>query len=106
MLEALTHRLAECPPEFLLAPRIGNQGVIDVAALIADHFRALDRRAPGAADLAPLVSKDAAAATRLRLIAIAIWLLHDSWFLARPDLCDKSWQLFSKGLNDLAIVVR
>jgi hypothetical protein len=104
LLESLTHRLAECPPEFLLAPRIGNEGVIDVAALVADHFRALDRSAPGAADLAPLIRSDTTAC--LRLIAIATWLLHDGWFLAKPDLGAKTWQLFSKGLNDLATVVR
>jgi hypothetical protein len=104
LLESLTHRLAECPPEFLLPPRIGNEGVIDVGALVADHFRALERRAPGAADLAPLVSSTAP--TRLRLIAIATWLLHDAWFLAKPELGAKTWQLFSKGLNDLATVVR
>jgi hypothetical protein len=98
--------MAECPPEFLLAPRIGNQGVIDVPALVADHFRALDRRAPRAADLAPLVTTDATAPTRLRLVAVAAWLLHDPWFLAKPDLAAKTWQLFSKGLNDLATVVR
>src|SRR2546430_13077460 len=86
MLESLTHRLAECPPEFLLAPRIGNEGMIDIPALVADHFRALDRRAPGAADLAPLVSSDATAPIRLRLIAIATWLLHDPWSLATSDL--------------------
>ena len=104
MLESLTHRLAECPPEFLLAPRIGNEGIIDIPALVADHFRALERRAPGAADLAPLITSGATAC--LRLIAIATWLLHDPWFLAKPDLAAKTWQLFSKGLNDLATVVR
>jgi hypothetical protein len=108
LLEALTHRLSECPPEFLLAPKIPNAsgGVIDVPALVADHFRALGRRAPGAVDLAPLVANDPSTPARLRLIAIATWLLHDSWFLTQADLGAKTWQLFFKGLNDLATVVR
>lgn len=106
LLEALTHRLSECPPEFLLAPRMGSAGSIDVGALVADHFRAMERRAPGPADLAPLLVNDPNAAFRLRLIAIATWLLHDPWFLSRPDLGAKTWQLFSRGLNDLATVLR
>ena len=108
LLEALTHRLSDCPPEFLLAPRIPDRsgGAIDVPALVADHFRALGRRAPGAADLAPLVANDPSTPARLCLIAIATWLLHDPWFLDRPDLGAKTWQLFLKGLNDLATIVR
>jgi hypothetical protein len=108
LLEALTHRLSECPPEFLLAPRIPNTsgGVIDVPALVADHFRALGRRAPVAADLAPLVAHEPSTSARLRLIAIATWLLHDPWFLAQADLGAKTWQLLLRGLNDLAAVVR
>jgi hypothetical protein len=106
LLESLTHRLAECPPEFLLPPRVGSAGTIDVCALVADHFRALERRAPGAADLAPLVVSGLNTPARLRLIAIATWLLHDPWFLGRADLGAKTWQLFSKGLQDLAAVVR
>jgi hypothetical protein len=106
LLESLTHRLSECPPEFLLPPRIGSAGSIHVPALVADHFRALDRRAPAPADLAPLLVNDPNTPARLRLIAIATWLLHDPWFLSRPDLGAKTWHLFSKGLNDLATVVR
>ena len=35
-LEVLTHRLADCPPEFLAVPRIGNNGELYVAALVSD----------------------------------------------------------------------
>ena len=45
-LELLTHRLSECPPEFLLTPRIGEAGQIDVIAIVCDHFRWLGTQPP------------------------------------------------------------
>ena len=107
-LEALTHRLAECPPEFLLAPRIGALGLVDVPALVADHFRALGRSAPPYAHLVPFITVvgDVPGTNRMRLVAIATWLLRDAWFLARPDLGAKTWELFVSGLDELAKAVR
>jgi hypothetical protein len=107
-LESLTHRLAECPPEFLLPPRTNGPGQLDVPALVADHFRAIDRAAPPYEHLAPFINvkPDQAAINRLRLVAIATWLLRDAWFLARPDLAAKTWELFVTGLDDLAKAVR
>src|SRR5207245_10969685 len=35
-LEALTHRLAECPADFLAEPRAGDAGMVRVAAVVAD----------------------------------------------------------------------
>jgi hypothetical protein len=45
-----------------------------------------------------------ASANRGRLIAVATWLLHDDWFLARPALAPAVWMLLSQGLDDLAAV--
>lgn len=106
-LEALTHRLAECPPEFLLAPDpVVGGGEIDVTAIVCDHLRAIGGRMPGAAELALLgVHAAPASANRGRLIAVATWLLHDEWFLARPALAPAVWTLLSQGLDDLAAVV-
>jgi hypothetical protein len=41
VLEALTHRLAVCPAEFLSDPRAGSQGVVHVAAVVHDLLREL-----------------------------------------------------------------
>jgi hypothetical protein len=81
-LERLTRRLSDCPAEFLLPPRLGGSGTIDVPALVADLFRAM-----GAAPVPLAAARPGAPATeanRLSLIAVAVWLLHDEWFLARP----------------------
>lgn len=107
LLETLTHRLAECPPEFLLPPRVANTGEIDVAALVADHFRALGLPAPAAIALASFrTAPDRVAFNRLRLVALATWLLHDPWFLSRPPLARHTWLLLTQGLDRAAAVVK
>lgn len=40
-LETLTHRLAECPAEFLMEPRIGSNGTVHVFAVVHDLLRDL-----------------------------------------------------------------
>src|SRR5690349_10839392 len=98
ILEALTHRLSECPEEFLLPPRIGDTGVITVAAIVHDHLRAMGLANPeGLRD-----TRDPAC---LSLIAVATWLLHDDWFLARPDLVPQMRRLLDTPLLPLSGVV-
>lgn len=100
-LEALLRRLIECPPEFLLPP--GGRGAerIDLDAIVADHFRALVGAPPPRLRLAD-PARHAAQAT---LTAVATWLLHDPWFLARPDLAERTQALLETGLAPLAKVV-
>jgi hypothetical protein len=99
ILESLTHRLTECPEEFLLAPRMGNAGVISVEAIAHDLLRDM-----GVALPEPLPTK--AKTAHLSLIAISCWLLHDDWFLARPDVAPKVQRLLSVSLDPLSAVVR
>ena len=84
-LDRLLHRLADCPPEFLLAA-----GEIDVVALACDHFRALRCRilTPPQRRLLVGLPSDAQ-----RLLAIVLWLLRDDWFIARPELAERTWWL-------------
>ena len=108
LLEALTHRLAECPPEFLLEPRTraGGDGEIDVTAIVCDHFRAMGAATPPRAELERLrVDAGQGSANRGRMIAVATWLLHDEWFRSRPALAPAMWPLLTHGLDDLAAVV-
>ncbi len=98
ILESLTHRLAECPEDFLMTPRSGSTGVLDVQALFADQVRYL-----GALPTESLASD--IGATELTLIAIVVWLLHDSWFCGRRHLASATNQLIKAGLGSLAVVV-
>jgi hypothetical protein len=95
----LLHRLAECPPDFLLPP-----GEIDVLALACDHFRALKVAIPEKQERRAL----AVLPNELRrLLPIVLWLLRDTWFVARPQLADATWKLLqSDALIKLAQLVR
>jgi hypothetical protein len=97
-LDRLLHRLADCPPDFLLGP-----GEIEVLALACDHFRALGVAIPGPRErrsLAALPSETQG------LLPIVLWLLRDDWFLARPELAQATWRLLlSDALTKLAKIV-
>jgi hypothetical protein len=104
-LEYLTHRLSECPGEFLAEPRATGGGTIDVTAIVCDQMRAFGGD-PLQLDLQRLgVSGGPAGRNRLRLIGVAAWLMHDEWFLARPELGRSVWELLSRGLDVLAEAV-
>jgi hypothetical protein len=99
VLESLTHRLAECPEDFLLPPRIGDRGVISVMAIAHDHLRAMGWTTPE--DL-----PDNGNAAYLSLVAIVCWLLHDEWFLSRPVLAPLMQRLINDSLQPLAAIVK
>jgi hypothetical protein len=99
VLETLTRRLAECPEEFLLPPRIGDSGVISVAAIAADHLRAMGVAIPEGL-------RDLRSAPYQSLAAITCWLLHDDWFLSRPGLAPQMQRLVNDGLRSLAEIVK
>jgi hypothetical protein len=106
-LEALTHRLAECPPEFLLEPRHGEAGTINVPAIVADHFRRLLRGELGAEAQRCVQSIAEFATARQQLVAIVVWLLHDPWFLDRPQLAPAVCRLLlADNLGRLSEMVR
>jgi hypothetical protein len=106
-LEALTHRLSECPPEFLLEPRHGEAGTIDVPAIVGDHLRSLVH---GNLDDEAKKCVEAVAGfalPRQQLLAIVAWLLHDRWFLGRPNLAPAVCRLLlADNLGRLSEMVR
>jgi hypothetical protein len=104
-LEALTRRLAECPPEFLLEPRIGPGGTIDAGAVVSDLSRALGGPLLGAAELARFRPADPAERNRLRITLVAAWLLHDEWFRAEGSLAPAAVRFLEGWLDELAPLV-
>lgn len=102
LLETLTRRLAECPPEFLASPRIGAAGKIVVPAVVADLLRGI-----GGAPLSPTQIKTFEQKTpwqqrnRVCLILVACWLLDDPWF-RQADMVEPVLGLLTHGLQDLA----
>ncbi len=88
-LDRLLHRLADCPPDFLLAP-----DQLDLTALVCDHCRALGVGIPSPHErrfLAALASEPQ------RLMLVVLWLLHDDWFLDRPELAHATRRFLQSG---------
>ncbi len=102
-IEALTRRLAECPADFLAAPRIGGTGTVEVAAVVSDLLRDL-----GGAPLAdwqtdPFISRRATAdRNRLSVVLVACWLLHDAWFRGEAQFAAAAGALLTAGLREAA----
>jgi hypothetical protein len=84
-LTALTHRLAECPREFLEEPRIGATGRVVVGAVVFDLVMDLGGVGAGNVHL-PFSSNAPGDRNAMRIVLVACWLLHDPWFRARRDL--------------------
>ena len=101
-IEALTRRLAECPADFLAAPRVGATGTVVVGAVVADLLRELGG---GLADWqaeAFTTKKPKADRNRLSTVLVACWLLHDPWFLADARLAEAAHTLLAGGLREAA----
>jgi hypothetical protein len=101
-IERLVRRLAECPGEFLATPA----GSPDFIAVVCDHMRRMvpDTPPDRSPALAVLRRVDAA---HLELVAVVCWMLHDDWFLERPDTAPGMWALFvSDVLKRLAELVK
>ncbi len=105
MIEALTHRLSQCPREFLDAPRIGNQGVIRTAAVVADFLADMGGTLPSIKDCREFEEAGPRDESWLRLVLVSAWLLHHRWFQDRPELKENIWKLLEKKLKPLAVVV-
>src|SRR6266487_1759041 len=83
-LEALTRRLAECPAEFLAEPRVGGNGQVRVAAVVADVLRGMGGPllTPAQAEVFQPTSAQPAGGQRnwLALVLVAAWLFDEPWF--------------------------
>lgn len=82
LLETLTRRLLDTPPDFLAEPRIAGKGAVAVPALVGDLLRMSGER-PAIGVLRSFEgSSPQADRNRLALVMIACWLLADEWFRA------------------------
>lgn len=106
LLETLTRRLAECPPDFLAEPRLGRKGQVQVPAVVADLLRDLGGPPLTPAEAQAFTAPAASARNGLRLVLLACWLLHADWFCARPQLAEAARQFLRAGLGELAELVQ
>jgi hypothetical protein len=105
VLDRLTHRLAECPPDFLAAPRAASEDGVHVKAVVHDVALALGGPAPVADDLHAFGPPGENSPRSLSLVLVACWLLHDDWFTARGDLAGPALAWLQSGLGALSALV-
>ena len=105
ILDRLTHRLAECPQDFLAEPVTGGRGEVHTAALVHDLILDLGGNWPGAAIAGSLSSKDRNGRNRLRLVSVAAWLLYDDCFRASQQYAPQALKWLQNGLEELASLV-
>lgn len=109
-LGILLRRLSECPEDFLLVAS-GEKSCSTVCAIVADHFRefAGDNPIRDNHFFQKLQSakQNPKQARFLSLLNVTIWMLHDAWFLERPELAEITWLFIqSDGLPQLSSLVR
>jgi hypothetical protein len=106
-LEALTRRLAECPPDFLAEPRRGAAGVVEVAAVVADLLADWGGAALTPAQAAAFQVTDTTRhANWLRLVLVVCWLWHDPWFGQRRPCAAAALKFLAEDLGQLAQLVQ
>ncbi|MGE0488907.1 MAG: hypothetical protein AB7S38_06800 [Vulcanimicrobiota bacterium] len=105
VLEGLTRRLAECPPDFLAEPRRANgQGSVVVGAVVSDLLQRLGAEPLDREAMQGFVGDDKSR-NRLRITLVACWLLADPALLDYPELPDKALVWLEEGFQELAALV-
>jgi hypothetical protein len=107
-LERLTHRLAECPPDFLEPPMLGQASGVHTAAVVYDLLCDLGAREIPIAWLRPFRARsdEPAEAARLSVVLVACWLLHDDWFRAAGRFAPAAHHFLAEALTATARLVR
>lgn len=103
VLDRLTHRLAECPADFLAAPRVGRSDGVHVQAVVHDLVLALGGKGPDRDALSAF--GPSSKPRELSLVLVACWLLHDGWFTERGDLAAPALAWLQSGLGSLSALV-
>jgi hypothetical protein len=106
-LQQLTHRLSECPPEFLLPPLERGSGVVHVEAVVFDTLREIGGAStlPARADVTCFEHTVAENENWLRAVLIACWLLGDEYFRKEPKFLMTAREWLRGGLQEVCEVV-
>jgi hypothetical protein len=105
LLDELTRRLAETPPDCLAEPRIGARGTVHVGAVVHDTVRDLGGAVTGEAALDAFMPSDSKERNRLRIVLLCTWLLHDRWFLEAGRFSDAALAFLGDGLREVSALV-
>ena len=104
LLEHLTRRLAETPPDMLAAPAVGDTAGVEVGAVVGDVLRTLGLLNPQTKWLESLhpAKADKKELNALRVMLIASWLLADSWFRGKANPAAAQNWLYGNSITEMA----
>ena len=106
LLERLTHRLAQCPGEFLAEPIIRNRGKVDTGAVVSDTLMDMGGNLLSIEEAkANFSAEKVDQKNRLRLILVGAWLCHDEWFVQEKKYAKQAKKWLASGLDGLATLV-
>ncbi len=104
-IEELTRRLAECPAEFLEAPKQGASGKVHVDAVVSDLLLDCGGKILTAKESKIFTVRGANNRNYLRQVLVTCWLFHSPWFIEKGGLSDLMKEFLKGGLEDLARLV-
>ncbi|MBI2839216.1 MAG: hypothetical protein HYX75_12940 [Acidobacteria bacterium] len=105
VLDRLTHRLTECPAEFLAEPRIAGSGRIHVDAVVSDLLVDLGGQPLTVDEARTFQSASSKDRNLLRLVLVATWLMHDDFFCEARNVAAAVQDWLRGGLAELAALV-
>lgn len=101
-LESLLHRIAEIPDDFLAEPKIGDTGVVVVAAVLHDVAASLGVSFSGAQLKTFSGSDRKRDLPRLAMALVAAWTLSEEWFRRAGTTAPRLAELFGEVCAQLA----
>ena len=101
-LPAITRRIAETPSDFLGEPRLGSNGTVAVDAVLGDVLHMLGVTPPFKMLAGFMPDQPATQRNRLKLGAIASWLLADEWLRRAPPSPSELADFLLAALPELA----
>lgn len=105
LLQKLTHRLSECPPEFLMEPKCGDGGIIHVGAVVSDLMVSMGGTALEKTEARLFWTPDAKRRNYRRVVLICSWIFHDSWFRDAKRFSKQALSFLKSDLDDLSKLV-
>ena len=103
-IQQLTHRLSECPGDFLSSPKIGRKAGTNVDAIVFDTMLDLGGKFPNKLDLI-VAAGSQLSSNHLKLVMVTSWLLHDPFFIDAGRFAEPAMEFLKGGLTDLAKIV-
>ena len=103
-LPSLTHRLSECPPDFL-----EDLAKLEVAAIVADTLQRIGGQPLTEGDAQRFsfnrLDNNVQERNRLHVVVVACWLLNDPWFVKNGHTTNSALSFLLEEVSELSKIV-